>query len=308
VNSLLLIWQASLLLGLLAALWIVRQAARELQETTLTTATLWSGVALGSWICAATLDWFGPTLPAGLLDQCWYWTAVLSVCPPIAVLGARRPTDRVWTAFILLPLVAVLGWPAATLWAGWPQWRPIEVAAPAVIGFGLVLVMGCGNFIGTRLTLSALLLPLAVTGLLLPLMTFRPDWGWLEISREVATTVLLLAIGSGYRATRSSMPADHPCNRVWNDFRETFGLVWSVRILERLQEQGRRDGWAADWDAAGMTLHDGPPEQRELTEQHIAYTLRWLLRRFVNARWLDARGLPQGSPKIGERTIAPIDS
>src|SRR5690606_10553116 len=127
---------------------------RRVRHSTLSVAWAWAVSAAAVWWMAWVTALIRPGSPAG--DQAWYFAAILSLCPMIAALGAKRPGARVWGAFILCPLVAVLGWPAVTLWFTRGPLPPLELSTPVLVGFALVLVMGTGNYLGTRYSLSAI--------------------------------------------------------------------------------------------------------------------------------------------------------
>lgn len=107
-------------------------------------------------------------MPSGIADQLWYGVSVVALCPWIAVLGAQRPGVRVWNAFVLIPLIAVLMWPAATLWFRGHVPADFRLELPMVIGYGLVLVMGAGNYLGTAFAPAATLVIASQILLLVP--------------------------------------------------------------------------------------------------------------------------------------------
>ena len=99
-------------IALATAVWLSIRLRTGVRGTTLTTSASWGVAVAVSWCVTATLiaTWFRES--SEWQDQLWYWTAVLSLVPPIAVLGAKRPGSEAWNFFVLLPLVCVLGWPA----------------------------------------------------------------------------------------------------------------------------------------------------------------------------------------------------
>ncbi|MCA8990370.1 MAG: hypothetical protein KDA88_00230 [Planctomycetaceae bacterium] len=302
------ILQAVILLLLLRGLWFAWLAHGHLRLTTLTMAAKWTIAAIFMWCVAAGASWFVSDIPAGVVDQLWYWTMVVSCCPPIAVLGARSPTHRVWNYFILMPLVAVLGWPAMTLWMPSDAWQPVEVGGPVLMAFGLVTVMGFGNFVGTRYTAATFLAGLAVVAGLVPFATFRPESVAPDLWRICSATLIVLAGQAAISASKRQYAEESPYTTIWNDFRDTFGLVWSVRILERLQEQGRRDQLPVEWSAEGLHWCTEDESAREAAEVKISHTLRWLLRRFVEPEWIDARGVPRVDLGAKESDPSRLDS
>lgn len=297
-----------LIFGLCLGLLVVWRLHAGVAGTTAVTAIPWCWGAILLWIASTVVNWLVPETSAGLVDQFWYWTGVTSLCPPIAVLGARRPTDRVWPWFVLAPLVVVLGWPAMTLWTTGPVWIRLQVESPVAVGFVLVTVMGLGNYAGTRLSLSVMLAGFAILAILLPFATFAPEAAWHGRLRETGVALMVLSLLLAYRAMRGTMHFDSPFDRVLWEFREMFGLVWSVRILERLQEQARRDQLKLEWTPHGVTWQDQSPVERERAERQIAHTLRWLLRRFVSSAWLDARQLPASEQLDPSEAPPTIDS
>ena len=71
-----------------------------------------------------------------------YFATTMLLTPLVTTLGARRPGIAPWHWFVVLPMVVVLQWPAASQLFG-SHWRvPVELNAPATIlgEVGLVMV------------------------------------------------------------------------------------------------------------------------------------------------------------------------
>ena len=260
--------------------------------TTLTTTANWGLLVAIAWVAAAimTVIWPGR---AEVRDQFWYWTAVVSVVPPMAVLGAKRPGSEAWNFFVLVPLIFVLGWPALTVWTGRGP-EALRVEAPVLIGFVLVLVMGCGNYVASRLAFPALLYALGVVFVLAPCSTASAAIG---ISGESFRLLGALAMWSsttlgGWLLSRPSTVARGP-DRVWNDFRELFGIVWMKRAMDRINEEfADREQWPARLGTEGLEWLTPPTaEQRQQVEARWTYALHWLLRRFVDEDWIKERSV-----------------
>ena len=81
-----------------------------------------------------------------------------------------------------------------------------------------------------------------------------------------------------------------PLDRTWLDFVDQFGLVWANRVMTRLNESARHESWAADFHWHGIQwAPDATVAERHRTEERIAQTLRWILKRYVNTDWIDTR-------------------
>lgn len=281
-------------LGVLAALgFLLLRARPRLAPTTLITAWWWMGAVWLLWSLTAG------SLAAGLPSremtaQLLYWTGIVALCPGIAVLGAKRPGSRVWNGFILVPLVLVLGWPAVTVWRlDGPRFFAAEI--PVVVGLLLVLVMGTGNYLGTRFGGATFAYGLAVVALIAPATVLFP--------RSASTTTplvpfllatLLLGVAGvlAWRAARSVSTTHRGTARLWADFREAFGIVWSKRLQDRLNQEAARENWTAFVGPAGLEWppEAAPdPEERLRIERRFEHHLLWLLRRFVDRSWVDVR-------------------
>ncbi len=192
---------------------------------------------------AASLLWTGAWFATSIwsrsdraiADRLWYAIAVLMLCPPVAVLGARRPIVRVWTWFVLLPLLLVLGLPLAVGWGSGPPYPRLELELPATLGYVLVLVMGAGNYFGTRFTLASSLFAMSLLLLVVPVSAVVPDVGLSpERSRLWATLAFAAAAMSARLQARRDGSTRNPLDRLWLDFRDTFGIVWAKRIQDRI--------------------------------------------------------------------------
>lgn len=250
--------------------------------------------ALSSWIVSCLLSLQGLSFnrfPPAILDQLWYWTAVISCCPLIAILGAKRPTSRVWTWFIIMPLIAVLGWPAVTVLSQFPRFPPLEIQLPVFLGFILVLVMGVGNYLGTRYALGAFFCGVAVLLTLWPLSNlFNGEIARTNSWRASAALVMGLAMLHGFRQSKRPSLEESPFDRLWFDFSDSFGIVWSMRIQDRINQLAEQEKWSVRLGTEGFNWQENASHVDRLhSTERLEQTLRWLLRRFVEPEWIDQR-------------------
>jgi hypothetical protein len=280
--------------GLLSLLPVLRRLHRGIRGTALESTGLWIGLVWLTWLFNLGLTVTPSPFDAwsGVLS---YFSAVLALTPPIAVLGARRPTSRVWTWFVVLPLLLVFTWPLVPVLrqAGGPAAFSLE--EPVVVGYVLVLVMGAGNYLGLRFSLSAALWIAGLLLVVLPLCPSTARWVLAPQSGRVCGTLCLVATGwladrqvSGRRRDKSSVALD----RVWCDFRDLFGIVWARRVQERFNDDARRQGLAVRLGMHGLEDAAGDVPVAGFDPASLAAaeaSLRWLLQKFVDPAWIDAR-------------------
>ena len=302
---------AVIIVNLLISLWVVANSLKRLRQTTLPTATWWALGGLVIAIVAQSIELANPDQANGWVDLGWYFAAVVLLCPGIAVLGARRPGASVWAFFVLLPLVLVLMWPAVASFQVARPAEPIEIEVPALLGFGLVLIMSGGNYFGTRYTMSTFYYAGAIVLLVVPISVASPDFfPERSTSRFIASLGFLLAISETNR--RSKAESDDEISRfdvLWFDFMDSFGMVWAKRVMDRVNESARHEKWAMHLELHGFVPIAESPSADVLlhTEERIEHTFRWLLKRFVDPEWLDAR-LRQpnvGQAQSGEKSNSP---
>ncbi len=279
--------------NLAICLWIVVRSLKRLRQTTLPTAARCAVAGLAIAGVAQSVELIHPAKSTGWVDLSWYFAAVVLLCPGIAVLGARRPGASAWAFFVLLPLVLVLMWPAVASFQVARPAEPIEIEVPALVGFGLVLIMSGGNYFGTRYTLSTLYYAAAMVLLVAPMSAAVPDvFPERSTARFLASLAMLLALAETNRRSRAL--ADNGISRLdvlWFDFMDSFGMVWAKRVMDRVNESARHEKWAMQLELHGFVPLAEAPTADELlrTEQRIEHSFRWLLKRFVDPEWIDAR-------------------
>ena len=225
-----------------------------------------------------------------MADQLWYAVAIIMLCPGIAVLGARRPGSRVWSWFVVLPMLLVLGWPALMMWGRGFQISPLYLERPAVICYMLVLVMGSGNYWGTRLTGASMLLVFALVLLianssdLFPSMFPGPKMG-----RIGATLCISAAFAIASRQMRRPLLVASPLDRLWLEFRDSFGIVWARRIQDRMNQTAQSENWPVRLQMHGFVSTLGDNCENPEPADRIEHAFRWQLRRFVDPEWIDQR-------------------
>lgn len=285
----------------LLAAWQLQKLQSSVTATTLVSAWRWSWVVVGLAALTSGIRWVSQRpFPLG---DCWL--AAGGLAPFMAVLGARRPTCRVWSLFVVMPLLVVLNWPVITLaWVRGLEGR-VSLETPTVLGFTLVAVMSCGNYVGTRLTIPAVAWGMGLTGLWLCHAELAPAW-WpeAELMRLGVGVLGIYGLWEVQRIWGREHSATTPYNRIWFELLDRFGVVWARRLQERLNALGRQQGWQGRLELDGWHW-DAAPTAEELLR--VEQAVRWLLRRFVDPAWIDARWEHTLAGPTGPASF-PIDS
>lgn len=87
------------------------------------------------------------------------------------------------------------------------------------------------------------------------------------------------------------MPAS--LNLVWHDFRDSFGMLWGLRVAEQINFAARSSGWPLTLRWQGFVDEQGKPLDLDLlpeeTRKSLDQAIQNLLRRFVSPEWIAAR-------------------
>ncbi|MCA9174572.1 MAG: hypothetical protein KDB14_08800 [Planctomycetales bacterium] len=214
--------------------------------------------------------------------------AMGTFCPVMSVLGAKRPQHQAWH-FIVLSLWVVLILPAAEVLVLHPG-QELEVHdSRAWFLLGLLLV-NATHFVTTRFLPAGALL---AAGQFLLLGRHLP-WGLLrEWSPATAFAALTLAqcCFAGAVVVAWAIPAASGTerDRRWRSFRDRYGMLWALRVAQRVNEVAAANQWplSLEWD--GFHDREGAPlaELPVEVERELDVCLRNLLRRFVSPVWLE---------------------
>jgi hypothetical protein len=214
--------------------------------------------------------------------------ATSSFCPTMALLGAKRPQDRGWQ-FIVVALWGILSLPSLH----WLLFGGVREIHPAQLGFFAILVgVGLINGAGTRFWPANVLYGAGQGALLAPFFWVTSPWFVGALGPLVG---LALIVASWWLLTahlRRARPAAVPLDRVWIDFRDAFGAVWGLRVMERINASATMYGWPVGLTWNGFAprgdVADDAPDVIEVPPA-VEESLRTLLRRFVSPEWIDRR-------------------
>ena len=273
----------------------VIRLTRSVRHTSLTAAAIWAiwfQVTLSITTIASLLK---SRVPAGILDQLWFLTAVSALCPFVAVLGARRGRLLEWSLFIVLPLIVVLEWPAiAQLTRCWHGQR-LELEAPALIAFGVVMLMSMGNYAVDPQGMSATMIFWIGSWVML-VLALAPGVAWKFFAGDhfpQALTVIVLQISIWTHVTEFTERHRNytAWDRVWFDYQKFFGTVWTLRLLARVNEVAEREQWPWRLTPNGMqpATRNAPHPGLPTADPRVDHTFRWLLKPFVDLEWIDQR-------------------
>ena len=290
-------WSFKLAIPLVAGftgIVLLIQSRRRLLGTTLVAPAMWALISMitVTLLQTVTIGWELRS-PAT-----WnYLAAATTLCPTMAVLGAKRPQDRGWQ-FIVASLWVVLALPATQDLAFAPG-GGFELHPAWAWFLALLITLGLLNYLTTRFAFSAVLISLAQ---IILLEAQLPRLG-LNLSSYQLLAIPLLTIGiavvrwqvrSGIN--RRGWPG------VWLDFRDAFGAVWALRVAERMNQAARTHRWPARFRWQRIEPVDDASEGERVTCNHplndkMELSFRTLLRRFVSPEWIGER--------LGERSADP---
>ena len=291
--------------------------SRRLRGTTLVAPWRWSIVAIAAILVVELLIWLMPSLDhAAGLSPVRYAAYAATLCPIVALLGAKRPQDRGWQLIVLslwgIMLVPVLS--ALFFSRG-------EFTVEIIWSWFLAILVALGllNSLPTRHWLSGILIAAAqliAIGDVLPGISawFQSEaiqpalsgsdrscivlglFALAIVSVHVAVLIRLRQSGGGNVEVQTRLLA---MNGLWYDFRNAFGTIWGLRIAERINANALRYDWGVvlRWGGFERTTGDATesPESRDLEPlsadvvDAIESSTRVLLRRFVSSEWIDER-------------------
>jgi hypothetical protein len=246
---------------------------------------------------------FAALAPQDASGDPWRWLAYGGAfCPLMSLLGAKRPQDRAWH-FIVASLWGIQILPALeVLWI-----RPGQPLAIIDARAWLIVVLIGVNllvFLPTRQWLGAIAVAAAQA------ILFWNYFPWTSGAFQpwqspAAAALCLVAVGWGVRASPRSLTCRN-FDRLWLDFRDSFGALWAARVLERVNASAVMYDWPVRLGWSGFhAAHDAgavaeiPPELAADVRQNLVN----LLRRFVDAGWIDERSpAPQKTPTAPVKT------
>ncbi len=224
----------------------------KLRGTTLVGPCVWAVVVMavlavaGIYLSLATVH---PSSAASL--RLIYATGTF--CPLMAVLGARRPHHGAWN-FIVASLWVVAALPALeAMFLG--RGETLDIGGVRGWFLWLMIVLGMLNYLPTRHAFSAMLV---AAGQIVLLSGFLPGVDKIGVTAAlpIATLLLLLAISWAIWTARTRRPARNEFDARWREFRDAFGALWGVRILERVNAAARTSGWPFSLTWTGFYFHE----------------------------------------------------
>ncbi len=286
------------LIGLLAmpGLW------RGVRGTTLVAPWCWT---LASGLALLTVAIQGASEP--LLD---YSAAVTTLLPAAAIYGAKRPQDRGWQ-WIVAALLVMLLWPAGESWL---LGHSFDLTAQPLRSWFLVVLLAvqCGNWIVTSNAGPMLLLTAAQVAMLWPQLPWADRQAGVQTWFYGAGLLVVVPWWLAFkmrRVNRLLEPEEGPAFPSpreiadWKWFRTAYGVVWALRVTERINEVAKLRRWPWHWTWAGPTPNEvllGTSESKPLIDlrepaERIVWQQLWhnIFRRFLDTASFPNTELPE---------------
>ena len=200
-------------------------------------------------------------------------------------MGARRPHHRAWQ-LIVASLWLVIALPALYSLAVPSEMEFTIHIVRQVFLVILVAAMVC-SILATRIGFAAIGLLGGFVILFGPLLPWSgvPHTGF---TLPLASGFFLAALMMAYLLPRPDRSRLWPADRLWLDFRDTFGTLWALRLADRVNRAAEQEGWKCHLGWRGFSMDDEEPLERLATEA-LHQTLRNIVRRFASRAWIDRR-------------------
>jgi hypothetical protein len=278
-----------LLRGLLAA-----------RGTTLFAPLAWALLSLGVLFVASTSLRSQKSFEGANFEKWWLIAAASTFCPLIALLGAKRPQDRAWQ-MIVVSFWGIIALPAIQSLILHPS-ETLDLHFLWQSFFVVLILMGWLNYVSSAFGLVGFFVALGQTLLFwhwLPFIGTYPFW-WPELG--VVFIGLAVMFGAGVASARrrllKSVGLAAGWSRVWIDFRDWYGLLWSRRVMQRVEEQTNTSIEWIDWDALRASALQETAGENQNSDEAVRPVGSWavaepalrsLLRRFVSNEWIEKR-------------------
>jgi hypothetical protein len=259
-------------------------AADRLKRSTALTALRWMQAAIVVNVLVVIVRLISPIADSVMstLSYAGYAAAVLLLTPLIAVLGARKPGAAAWPWFVILPLCLVLQWPSVSQLAAGGGHTRLEVPVPTAIGYLLVVVMGVGNYFGTRFTLECIV---GGIGLVLAMVPYTewyagsdyPWFGFLGLILVAAAVLRFCKVVGELPDWSEGSVAD-----LWIGFRDVFGIVWAKRVMDRTNQLANRERLNVHLTLDGFVVNGEPGNEPTNDAGRTGQLMAWVLKRFFD--------------------------
>lgn len=230
-----------------------------------------------------------------------YLMSLSALAALISVLNARRPGSGPWAGLMaLLVLVFLIPWlEGSGLVGSGDAMDRLRLESPWNLFFALLILAGAVNYLLTRYGLAAFLVGvgLGLEWLALVATAWPPIWRgrlW-----SLVPWCLALAVWVAEAIAARPAHAKTDLDRLWLWFRDRWGLVWALRVMERFNREARVARWPIRLEWPGVVSTSSQSDSGDLPEpmipENALATLRGLLRRFADRERLDeaARDRPR---------------
>lgn len=238
-------WDSLLPWPALAAMFIcgialLLLARRRVRGSTLREPMTWSVVSWAA-VCGIELLFAERTPDAVSSFAAWRFAAAVStICPMMAVLGAKRPQNKAWQ-FVVATLWMILAAPALESNLFGAGGAPHLGTVRGWFMWGMIL-LGPANYLFTKYAAASLLF---AGGQCMLLSTQLPVLqGSFDGDLQIAGVPLLFA-SMLVAATSTWIPlrGDYAPQQIWLEFRDGWGAFWALRVAERFNLLAGQNNW-----------------------------------------------------------------
>jgi len=282
IEAVIVIGSLGIGLAILARSWAA------IRWTTLVGPWMWSVLALVAW-AGIELAVAASLIGSGSSDSLRFAAIALSFCPIVGVLGAKRPQHVAWS-FVVLSLWAIVALPAAENFFLHPGQR-LSLGDARAWFLWILVLLGPINYVPTRFWLAALLFATGQVFALSPYLALvhRP---LIESPTVVGLVFVVAALLAAWTSAGQKRVVVSSFDRAWLDFRDAFGLLWGLRVQERVNAVALQNRFGTELTWSGLQaaqIKDVAAEHDPTVDATLKTALKGILRRFAGNDWINER-------------------